>query len=320
MARQWSIEFDVSSSLPFVGEHAIRGTVHAPAALDGDRPVTVLYCIAGGGCTSAYFDLDVPGHSGYSMARHLADAGHIVVTVDHPGIGASDRVDDVYALTPWHVAAAHHAACAQLAGRLDDGSLGGGLGRVPNRRLVGVGHSMGGMLIDVQQGAHRTYDAVCPLGASGLGLPDFLSAEALATSTLDRDDRGAALARVAHDMFTNPKRSEHAATPLRFFADDVPAAVIAAFAAQQTTLLYSCGLAAMVPGLTNPEREVIEVPVFLALGDQDLVTDDFGAAALYAAAIDVTVYRLIGSGHCHNQAGSRALLWDRLDRWIRALA
>ena len=52
-----------------------------------------------------YFDLDVDATLGnYRMARHLADQGFVVVTLDHPGVGESDRPDDGYMLTPQCVA------------------------------------------------------------------------------------------------------------------------------------------------------------------------------------------------------------------------
>ncbi|MGP0032491.1 MAG: hypothetical protein ACLPVF_18565 [Acidimicrobiales bacterium] len=43
-------------------------------------------CLPGGGCTSAYFDLDVEADTTYSMAEHLADAGDIVLDTDRPPI------------------------------------------------------------------------------------------------------------------------------------------------------------------------------------------------------------------------------------------
>ena len=52
-----------------------------------------------------YFDLDVAGQNGaFSMARHLAAGGDLVVTVDPPGVGESDAPDDGYTLTPRVVA------------------------------------------------------------------------------------------------------------------------------------------------------------------------------------------------------------------------
>lgn len=319
MSKQWSVEFDVSSSLGSSKARMLRGTAFAPDQLDSSRPVTVLYCIAGGGCTAGYFDLEVAGHAGYSMARHLADRGYLVVAVDNPGVGASTQVDDVYALDPWTVASAHHNACQLLVARIRSGSLGGGVERVADHQLIGVGHSMGGMLVDVLQGVHRPFDAVIGLGQSGLGLPQFLNARQIAASSVVAERRADVVIALAREMFADPERERSGGVPGRFFAADVPTEVRVAFAQQQTTLLYACGLAAMIPGFTRSEKAAIEVPVFLGLGDEDLVVDGLGSAAFYTGTTDLTVFTLIDSGHCHNQASSRAILWNRLDRWIRSI-
>ena len=76
----------------------------------------------------------------------------------------------------------------------------------------------------------------------------------------------------------------------------------------------------MVPGHTDAEKASVTVPVLLAFGDHDL-TDDFeGNAARYRSSKDVTLFVLPGSAHCHNQAGTRVLLWARVAAWIAALA
>jgi len=48
------------------------------------------------------------------MAAFLADAGCVVLAVDHLGTGGSSRVDDEFLLTPEVVAAANHAAFTAL--------------------------------------------------------------------------------------------------------------------------------------------------------------------------------------------------------------
>ena len=56
-----------------------------------------MFCYAGGGCSTGYFDLQVEGLDGYSMADAFARRGSVVVAVDHPGIGVSDKVADLFA-------------------------------------------------------------------------------------------------------------------------------------------------------------------------------------------------------------------------------
>ena len=67
-----------------------------------------------GGCSTGYFDLQVEGLDGYSMADAFVQRGAVVVAVDHPGIGASDEVADLFALTP---SLRRRLPCARRAAR-----------------------------------------------------------------------------------------------------------------------------------------------------------------------------------------------------------
>lgn len=105
-----------------------------------------------------------------------------------------------------------------------------------------------------------------------------------------------------------------------FHAADVPEEVIAADDA----------VAAMVPGGVMGNRldpdymaaqaARIDVPVFLAFGDIDSTADGRGEPRYYTGARDITLLLLAGSAHCHNFATTRTMLWDRLARWVAALA
>jgi hypothetical protein len=57
------------------------------------------------------------------MAAHFADAGDIVLALDHLGTGSSSPLEDNLLLTPDILAAAHHFAFSTLLGRLRDGAL-----------------------------------------------------------------------------------------------------------------------------------------------------------------------------------------------------
>jgi len=282
----------------------MRGWVYEPVHT---KPEVLLYCLPGGRCSTAYFDLQVRGHDGYSMADYMTARGFAVASIDHPGIGESDPVDDLTGLTPGAVAAAHHRALSDVVAGLDWAP----------RLTVGVGHSMGGMLVGVQQGRHRSFDAIAVLGHGGDGLPGQLSEDEVGAAD---EDRIVELAR---------KRERRAAAPGRrlppgsFFGADVPRAARDAFIAAQVELLPACGLASMIPGATDMDKESIDVPLFAAFGTQDLCQDFRPAIERYPAVTDATLFVLPGSGHCHNQASNRFSLWDRLVRWvleIRAVA
>jgi pimeloyl-ACP methyl ester carboxylesterase len=307
---------------------------------DEPSPQTVFYCLAGGRCSTSYFDFQVDGHSGYSMAEYLARLGSVVISLDHPGIGSSTPVDDIFALTPSLVAAAHALAVGDIAVRLEEGLLASDLGPVGVSKIVGLGHSMGGMIAVVQQARYSSFDALAMLGHGGDGLPTLLTEaeRAVVDGPFETvEDRITDLARKrarpesAGPEGTLPESAgpegtlpESAARPRRlpagsFFASDVPRSVRDAFVAQQTELLHTCGLASMLPGATDRDKAVIDVPVFLAFGDQDLTTDYRAGLSRYSSVTDATLVTVSPSGHCHNQSSSRTTLWDRLDRWAGAL-
>jgi pimeloyl-ACP methyl ester carboxylesterase len=303
--------------VPIEGEHVLGGWLHAPAALDPSSPPKVVFCLAGGRCTTSYFDLEVRGHAGYSMARRLAARGLVVVALDHLGLGASSPLDDICIVTPRVAAATHDHAVRDIASRLRTGTLVDGLPAFQPNALVGLGHSMGGMVIVAEQAEHATFDAIVILGHSGDGTWEALTDDERLLMDVPRDDREEAMVELARVRARGlPPETARRAPPGSFFNDDVPRAVKGAFGAQRTELLYSCALSTMIPGHTDIEKAAVAVPVFLAFGDHDLTDDYEGNAARYTSSPDLTLYVLRGSAHCHNQASSRGELWECVADWI----
>jgi pimeloyl-ACP methyl ester carboxylesterase len=313
----WPLEIDVSDAVPFPGTHHLGGWICAAPPLDHDRTTVVVSCLAGGTCSTGYYDLQVEGLADYSMARHLAARGLVVVAFDHLGIGASSRADDVFLVTPRVAAAAQDHAFREVAARLGDGTLVAGLAPVTELTTVGLGHSMGGMILTVQQALHGTFDAIAVLGHGGDGLPGVLTDDELHVRTgRGPDELERAIVALARTRFgTTPAVPRKRPVPASFLLPDVPDVVRAAFIAQQAPLLFSCGLTSMIPAASDDVKATITAPVFLAFGDHDL-TDEYEASlAKYRSANDATLFVLAGSAHCHNQAGTRAVLWDRIAAW-----
>ena len=313
-----TLTIDVAEELGAATPVLLRGWAMGPATAPAGSPV--VFCLAGGGCSTGYFDLQVEGLDGYSMAEAFARRGLFVVAVDHPGIGASDPVADLSALTPSVVAACQAHVVREVVTALSAGAL-RPLPAVATPFVVGLGHSMGGLLATVTQAHHRSFSALIGAGHAGTGLPEVLTDEELAVAGPDLasvEERIGALARFrfAPDSVVPRRQPAHGT----FFADDVPEAVRRAFADQAVPLLTTCGLAAMIPDSARTERAAIDVPVFLAFGDDDLVTDPMASLAQYRSATDAALYVLAGSGHCHNQAGGRHRLWSRLADWITSVA
>lgn len=308
---------DVSPAVPLEGEYGLGGWMYAPAALDPGSPPNAVFCLAGGRCTSSYFDLEVRGHDGYSMARSLAARGLVVVALDHLGLGASTPLDDVCVVTPQVAAATHDQAVRDITNRLRNGTLVNGLPAFAPNALIGLGHSMGGMVIAVEQAEHGTFDAIVVLGHSGDGTWEALTDDERLLMDEPREDRERAMVELARVRSRGlPPETARRAPPGSFFNDDVPRAVKGAFGAQRTELLYSCALSTMVPGHTDTEKGAVSVPVFLAFGDHDLTEDYDGEAARYTSSPDVTLFVLRDSAHCHNQATTRDELWARVAHWI----
>jgi pimeloyl-ACP methyl ester carboxylesterase len=310
---QTAVEFD--SGLGPIGRPvSVRGWVKGPAD-PAARTGIVLYCLAGGGCSTNYFDTHVPGFEGYSMADHLVARGTIVLAVDHPGIGASDPVGDLFSLTPTIVAGAHCQVVEQVRDRLASGALLPGYPPVDGAFVIGVGHSMGGLLAAVVQAQHGSFDALALLG-HGSGLPDQLTADELAVSGAQLGEVEGRIEALARRRFDPANRA--ARRPLQkgaFFTASVPTEVRAEFAATSVPLLYTCGLTSMIPGATRSERARIDVPTFFGFGDHDLIDDYLDCVAQFRSLRDATVFVLEDSGHCHNQASGRRLLWDRIHDW-----
>jgi len=59
----------------------------------------------------------------------------------------------------------------------------------------------------------------------------------------------------------------------------------------------------------------ITVPVLVALGERDVAADPKGEPRAYQSATSVDLYTCPRMGHMHNFAGTRELLWQRIDTW-----
>ncbi|MCB0996263.1 MAG: alpha/beta hydrolase [Acidimicrobiales bacterium] len=268
------------------------------------RPVLV--CIPGGTYTRGYFDLQVPG-GGYSFVEHAGRAGFPSLTVDVLGTGDSARPDG--GVTLQQQAAALTEALHSLPDRVGT-----------NGPLVAVGHSMGGYVTMVQQAEAAPYRAVAILGTTNgqvapLDLPEEMI-EAASTPA----GRDALFEQIAASMPEPYLPGDRSGLGSWFHLPDVPADALAADATTLTVVPSACAAATTIPGVTVAEASRIDVPVFLAYGELDVSADPHREPAVFTASSDVTLVVQPGSGHCHNLAGTRTALWDRLLGWVRAVA
>lgn len=266
-------------------------------------PRSVLLCLPGGTYDKRYWHLDVPGHPGYSFAEHLAAQGHLVIALDHLGVGESTRPElpsvGLDVLRRGDIAVAHKVRERYVEG-------------VP---FVGVGHSMGACLASMVQAEGQAYDAVALLGY-GVDIANVPNADA-GTDEARWPTFCAIAGATPDDVYgTMPRTVLHGL----FHAPDVPAAVVEADDAAQSAVPLRAAFEVTTPGFLREFAGRVDVPVFLGLGELDVAPDPWAEAACYRASRDITVFVLPGSHHCHNMAGRRAELWNRLDAWVTGLA
>lgn len=305
-----TIELDISAAVSLEGRHHIAVWAFGPPE-PADR-VPLLFCLPGGSYTKAYWHLEVPGHSGYSFAENLAAKGMLVVAVDHLGTGESSRHPRAIDLTPEVVAGANAAAFSEIVRRAEKGTLAPALGPLTLGPTVAVGHSMGAMLAIYQQSLHRSFDAIAALGYGTVG--PIISFGNVALPSLE-SIMGAARMGLMDDM----PLIDRAGMRHHFYWDDVPPEVIAADDLTNTRVPGVCGPLSIVPFIASDHARRVECPVFIGLGERDSTPDHHDEPRAYASSCDVTLFILAMSAHCHNTAGTRHQLWDRLDRWVRAL-
>lgn len=306
MARRERLELDVGGLGP-EGVETLVADLFVPAGV-GAAPLVV--CVPGGGMDRRYFDLPAGLPGQWSMARHLADQFAIAVAVvDHPGIGESSVPDDPYTLNPRVVAAIEHGALSELVAHSFD--------MFEPVRLIGLGHSMGGLLVTHAQWRHRSFDALALLGFGGAGLPEHLT-RAETSYAGDYDRLEPVLAELVRERFGTAlvPASTSSSDTLNLGAVDGARQLLATSGAP---LLALCGLASMIPGTSDAALASIEVPVFLAVGEHDITGPVEDLAARLTSASSIETFVLPGAGHNHVIAANRIDLWDALGTWVLGL-
>ena len=306
-----------------LGDRALAGCRHVgadlfvPGHVQPSSPVWC--CVPGGGISRAYFDLEVPGAAEpYSMARYAAERGHIVLTIDPPGVGGSDLPVDGYELTPRAVADVLDLVVSDVLDRLSLGAV-EDVDPGPRREALGVGHSAGAMLVACQQARHRSFGALALLGFSNSGLPAVLTeAEAV---FIDRPgELAAALPDLVEARFGGPLPQGSSADADMLLVGTHSEAAKAAAARAGSRLLGMVGLTTLVPGSVQPELDQIDVPTFVAVGEHDIAGPASALPGQLPSCRDLTLLTLAGIGHNHNVTDARLQLWDRLERWATSLS
>jgi pimeloyl-ACP methyl ester carboxylesterase len=307
------LTFDVTAA---IGEPARQaGWLFLP-----DRPedtVAVVVCFHGASYDRHYWHYEIPGFADYSFADHLTARQYAVIAVDHLGAGQSSDPDPRRPRDLALLAAGAADVVRQARERLTRGSLARGL--PTELPVIGIGHSLGAAVLTSLQGTARVVDGVCLLGLSvhggdvkgspvdhSLQTADEIEAELRSTFGVPADSVSMTLSRAAVRQV--------------FHAPGVPDAVVAFDDALQSRTSVRAGAETVTPCFLEAAAGAIDVPVFLAFGATvDMSGNPYAEPANYQNSPDVTVHMVEGSGHCHNLAGSRQVLWDRIASWISAI-
>lgn len=307
----------VDSGLRLPGEPPVHlaAELFLPARLNPSPIVWV--CLPGGGMNRHYYDLrPTDGDTSFSFVAQMTARGFLVLSLDYPGIGDSDRPADGYALTPDVVAEAVVGAIRHCLDGLRSGRLMPGLPPLPDLRSVAVGHSMGAMLAVLAQASAGQHQALALLGFSTRGLPEFLPPALRTVENLaaQRDQlAGWARAQFGGQPYPVIGRSRDAAGIFGGAQADPQA--VSALTRAASPLLPVPALLAMLPGNVAAEAAAIEVPVFIGLGERDMAGPPQEAPLAFSRSRDRILHVLPGAGHSHFLFPARRELFDRLAQY-----
>jgi len=300
-----------------VGELAIAATLYAPDEVD-EQALRVLVCWPGGSYGRDYWDIHLPGRDGYSFAEHMTARGFVVIAADPLGVGDSGRPKDGTLCTYDALADAAHGAVQLIRARLTEGTLTADLPPVAAPRVVGVGHSMGGGLVVLQQARWGSYDAIGVLGYTH-------GAKARAVSSGDDAARRATAVEQAKGFWGDQWEARYGVVdkaPHQKWLNgpDAPADIVAADNANPVIWAAEPYIDALHVGYTAAYAARVTAPVMVAFGEFDIAERPHDEVAFYERSDDITLFVLAGSYHCHNFQDGRARLWDRLGAWATGVA
>lgn len=281
-----------------------------------ESPACVAFCYPGGGYSQEYFDLQIPGLPDYSMAEELAGHGLVVVACDHLGVGCSSHPSEPERLRPEHLALANSRALRTIVRGLALGELIAGLPALPDLVLIGIGHSMGGGILAIQQARHQDFDGIVTMGWSAIHTPSSRTLSKPEARTVDVDHGPVPLRSSRHPGYHFVERG-----PVQdywYYWDDVPSSVVDADYAAAVEA-PPCANWMNRPGIVAQEASKITVPVHIVMGERDLRLATSDEPSVYQSSAAVSVFMLRRSGHCHNLATTRKEGWLDILRWVGGL-
>lgn len=309
-------------------------------------PPVVCFAFPGGGYNRRYYSFDMPDGTGGGEAGYHTARGWIFIACDHLGFGESTiPPDDLLDLDV--IAAGNDATVRHVMARIAAGTLVEGLDPVPDATCLGIGQSMGGCFTVVAQGNHETFDGIGVLGYSGIHtvVPTRPGQPAAAWPWISRRSKLAApkiynLAQLAAsqgpqlgDAESLQKAAQAGEHPFQwsFHYDDQPADITALDMKASAGLVDplpewrsattpACGVYMVAPGAVALEAASIRVPVFIGVGERDVVPDPWAEPKAFKSAVDIQLYVCPRMAHMHNFAHTRTRFWARIHNWGEGVA
>ena len=321
-------------------------TIHLPDEGRLADPLVVCFAFPGGGYCRRYYSFDMPDGTGGGEAGFHCGRGWIFVSCDHLGFGDA-TIPEGNRLTLESAAAANDATVRAVMERLRRGTLSQRLPLIEGATKLGIGQSMGGCFTVIAQARHGTFDGVGVLGFSVIhtvvptrpGRPDSVWPWIPRSSPLDnplilnRAAMSSAQGAVLGDADSIRAAASAAEHPFQwsFHYDDEPADMVALDMAAsagtasplppwRSATTPPCGIYMVAPGVVASEAASIDVPVFVAVGERDVVPDLRAEPKAYKSAPEITLYMCPRMGHMHNFARTRARFWQRLHSWGSGVA
>ncbi|MDO8364775.1 MAG: hypothetical protein Q7V88_17930 [Actinomycetota bacterium] len=348
--RDVVVDIDVTEAAGLGESLHTRVTVTLPDASALADPPVACFAFPGGGYSRGYFALDVPDANadatlGGQAAWH-AQRGWAFVAVDHLCVGESAMPADPSLATFEIMAAANAATVERVTELLSTGALDASFPAMNGLTRIGIGQSMGGCLLVVQQGRHATFDGVGILGYSAIHtvLPMPPGTPAFQMDYLPRGTRlafDASQARAqevtqaanAAENEVPPTAADLPITTWGFHMDDEPQDMVIAdmvdyplrsrsrpFPQWGSMTIPPCAASMLSPGAVAPEAATITAPVLVAVGERDVVPDPRFEPKAYQRSSDITVVVVPDMAHMHNFASTRVQLWSRLHEWAEGIA
>ncbi|HSS08788.1 MAG TPA: alpha/beta hydrolase [Acidimicrobiales bacterium] len=325
--RSYDLRVDVTGQIDMDDKLETASTVCLPDRVAG--PLTVMFGFPGGGFGRRYYDVrTLPG---YSQAEYHTRQGFVFVACDHLHVGDSSH-PDTFELTYERLAGANHATATTILDWMRRGTFAEDVGPLEVEKVVGMGQSMGGCLLTVDQANHQTFDGVAFLGWSGI-YTNFPAPEG-GRVTYRMPPRGTDLRPIADQVLgavapnvdefrfcfhwpdEEPELMEADLASYRPYSDVVRGDAATPWG---SSTIPACAVTMMTEGAAADEAAAIDVPVLIGCGERDVVPDPWAEPAAYRKSRDISLFVSPRMAHMHNFARTRRLLWDRIAAFGRAV-